>query len=195
MTANELTTTPDQADSADSPTTTPTPTVTGERAEWLETLAKHRHFLRFTTRDLTDEQAGLRTTVGELCLGGLIKHVTEVERVWVDFILNGPSAMSDFTSMTEADLADRADGFRMLPGETLARILADYAEVAGRTDQLVAELPDLDASWPLPKAPWFEPSARWSARQVLMHVVTETAQHSGHADIIRESMDGAQSMA
>ncbi|MEU3741470.1 DinB family protein [Streptomyces sp. NPDC032198] len=189
MTSNDPTNTTEPTDS------TNTPAVTGERAEWLETLAKHRHFLRFTARDLTDEQAGLRTTASELCIGGLIKHVTGVEKSWVDFILNGPATMPDFTSMTEADWADRAEGFRMLPGETLAGVLADYEEVARRTDQLVAALPDLDVTWPLPKAPWFEGDAQWSARRVLMHIVTETAQHSGHADIIRESMDGAQSMA
>ena len=170
------------------------PAVTGERADLLETLAKNRYFLRFTTRDLTDEEAGRRTTASELCLGGLIKHVASVERHWVDFILKGPSAMGDFTTMTEADFARRADEFRLLPGETLAGVLDDYAEVARRTDELVADLPDLDAAHPLPKAPWFEPGAQWSARRVLMHIATETAQHAGHADIIRESLDGAKSM-
>ncbi|MEU8975256.1 DinB family protein [Streptomyces monashensis] len=170
------------------------PAVTGERADLLEMLTKHRHFLRFTTRDLTDEQAGRRTTASELCLGGLIKHVTAVERNWVDFILNGPSAMPDFTAMTEADWARRADQFRLLPGETLDGVLADYAEVASRTDDLVATLPDLAATHPLPKAPWFEPGAQWSARRVLMHIIAETAQHAGHADILRESLDGAKSM-
>nr|WP_230985594.1 DinB family protein [Microbispora oryzae] len=157
-------------------------------------LAHQRHFLRFTTRDLTDEQAGRRTTASELCLGGLIKHVAAVERTWADFLLDGPSALGDFTAMSEADLARWADGFRLLPGETLAGVLAGYAEVARRTDELVAALPDLDATQPLPKAPWFEPGARWSARRVLMHIIAETAQHAGHADIIRESLDGAKSM-
>ncbi|MFJ2187291.1 DinB family protein [Kitasatospora sp. NPDC087861] len=176
-------------------TTTPNShTATGERADLLTALAKQRHFLRFTTRDLTDEQAGLRTTASALCLGGLVKHVTSVERIWADFIVDGPSAMPDFTAWTEADLARRADEFRMLPGETLAGVLAEYAEVARRTDDLVTALPDLGATQPLPKAPWFEADAEWSARRVLMHVVAETAQHAGHADIIRESLDGAKSM-
>ena len=82
----------------------------------------------------------------------------------------------------------------MLEGETLAGLLEAYEQVALRTDELVAALPDLDATQPLPEAPWFEPGARWSARQVLLHVVAETAQHSGHADIIRESLDGAKTM-
>jgi uncharacterized damage-inducible protein DinB len=169
-------------------------TATDERADLLESLAQQRYFLRFTTRDLTDEQAGERTTVSEMCLGGLIKHVTSVERGWVAFIQHGPSAMPDFTAMTEADFAKRADEFRMLPGETLAGVLAEYEEVARRTDELVTSLPDLNAAHPLPKAPWFEAEARWSARRVLLHIVAETAQHAGHADIIREGLDGSKSM-
>ncbi|MFF4061005.1 DinB family protein [Streptomyces sp. NPDC001668] len=167
---------------------------TDERTDLLEALAHSRRFLRFTARDLTDEQAGQRTTASELCLGGLIKHVTSVERHWTDFIVNGPSAMPDFTAMTEADFAQRAEEFRMLPGETLAGVLADYEETARRTDGLVTTLPDLNAAHPLPEAPWNEPGARWSARRVLLHIAAETAQHAGHADIIRESLDGAKSM-
>ncbi|GEC08789.1 hypothetical protein SSP24_64440 [Streptomyces spinoverrucosus] len=174
--------------------TTPSPDVTGEYADLLEALAHHRRFLRLTTRDLTDEQAGQRTTVSELCLGGLIKHVTSVERSWVDFIQHGPQVLGNWSDMTEADWAQRADEFRMLPGETLAGVLEEYAEVARRTDELVGTLPDLDRSQPLPSAPWHEPGTRWSVRRVLLHIIGETAQHAGHADIIRESLDGAKSM-
>jgi Protein of unknown function (DUF664) len=102
--------------------------------------------------------------------------------------------MGDFTTMTEDDRAQWADQFRLLPGETLAGVLDRYAEVARRTDELVANLPDLNAGHPLPKAPWFEPGERWSARRALLHIIAETAQHAGHADIIRESLDGAKSM-
>ncbi|MFJ8147127.1 DinB family protein [Streptomyces sp. NPDC096048] len=195
MTTLDASTTRDLS-TGDATTGDPTeaPAVAGERADLLEMLAHQRRFLRFTTRDLTDEQAGLRTTASELCLGGLIKHVSSVERSWANFIVDGPSAMGDFTTMTEADWAQRADEFRMLPGETLAGVLADYAEAARRTDDLVATLPDLGAAQPLPKAPWFEADRQWSARRVLMHIVAETAQHAGHADIIRESLDGAKSM-
>ncbi len=164
--------------------------VTGERADLLATLAKQRHFLRFTARDLTDEQAAQRSTASELSIGGIIKHVTGTERRWIQFILAGPVAMS----WGESDMADWMAGFRMAPGETLAGLLQSYQQVAQETAEVVATLPDLDASQPLPEAPWFERGASWSARRVLLHVLAETAQHAGHADIIRESLDGAKSM-
>src|SRR6202020_493263 len=83
-------------------------------------------------------------------------------------------------------------GFQMLPGETLAGLLEQYEAVANRTDALVSELSNLDSSPPLPEAPWFEKGARWSARRVLLHIIAETAQHAGHADIIREALDGSK---
>src|ERR1700727_3064595 len=164
-------------------------TAAGERADLLETLARHRALLRGTVRGLTDEQAAQRTTVSELCLGGLIKHVSATERGWASFIVGGAAAMRD-----AAGGEDWAAGFRMLDGETLAGLLDGYEQVARRTDELVATLPDLDSSHPLPEAPWFEPGARWSARRALIHIVAETAQHAGHADIIRETIDGAKSV-
>lgn len=166
--------------------------LTGERADILAVLSKTRHFLRFTTRDLTDEQAASSPTDSELCLGGLIKHVTGVERGWVDFIVEGTGAMKDFDDLTAEDFAERDAEFRLLPGETLAGVLDAYAEVAARTDAMIATI-DFDRAWPLPKAPWFQEGS-WSARQVLLHIIAETAQHSGHADIIREAIDGAKTM-
>ncbi|HEY6495042.1 MAG TPA: DinB family protein [Trebonia sp.] len=174
--------------------TSGTTTLTGERADLVAMLGKARHFLRFTARDLNDEQARQRTTVSELTIGGLIKHVTAVERNWAGFIVHGPSVAPDFTKLTEADWKAWSEGFRLLPGETLAGVLAEYEDAARQTDELVVTLPDLDADHPLPPAPWNPPGERWSARRALMHIATETAQHAGHADIIRESLDGAKSM-
>jgi hypothetical protein len=167
-------------------------TLTGERADLAQTLAKHRDFLRFTTRGMTDEQAALRTTVSELCLGGIIKHVTGVERNWARFIVGGPSAMGSWEDAGR--MQDWLDGFRMLPNETLAGLLDDYTAAASQTDELLATLPDLDAAQPLPRAPWHPPGASWSARRVLLHIIAETSQHAGHADIIREAIDGAKTM-
>jgi hypothetical protein len=88
---------------------------------------------------------------------------------------------------------DWQNQFRLVDGETLAGVLDEYAAAAAATDKLVATL-DLDVTHALPEAPWFEPGARWSVRQVVLHLVGETAQHAGHADIIREALDGSKSM-
>ncbi|MGW0183354.1 DinB family protein [Nocardia sp. NPDC003345] len=167
-------------------------TLSGERADILAQLGQARFFLRFTAQGLSDEQAGARPTPSELCVGGLIKHVTAVERGWVDFIVDGTSAMKDFDDLTAEDFADREHEFRLLPGETVAGVLAAYDEVARRTDDLIATL-DLDSTWPLPKAPWFQ-EGRWSARRALLHIIAETSQHAGHADILREAIDGQKTM-
>jgi uncharacterized damage-inducible protein DinB len=161
--------------------------LTGERADLLQTLAKHRGFLRYTVRDLSDEQAAQRTTASELTLGGLIKHVTNVEARWMRFATGGAEAM-------ESEPIDWVGQFRMTEDETLAALLDGYERVARRTDELVSALPDLDASHLLPQAPWFEPGASWSVRRVLLHIIAETAQHAGHADIIRDSLDGSKTM-
>ena len=162
-----------------------TSNLDGERTDILAGLASARHFLRYAARDLTDEQARQRTTVSELSLGGLIKHVAATEQGWANFTLEGPSALGNYDDMSEADMAGWADGFRLLPDETLAGILSDYEKVAQRTDELVASLPDLDAAHPLPNAPWFPPGETRSARRVFLHIIAET---------IRESLDGAKSM-
>ena len=164
-----------------------------EHADLLASLARHREFLRLTVRGLTDEQAAQRTTASELCLGGLIKHVSVTERQWISFVLEGPAAMGGGWD-AGGGVADWMQGFRMLETETLAGLLKDYEQTARATDEVVATLPDLDASQPLPEAPWFEQGASWSARRVLLHVIAETAQHAGHADIIRESLDGSKTM-
>jgi uncharacterized damage-inducible protein DinB len=166
---------------------TPTVALTGERADLLETLAKHRYFLRYTARELTDEQAAARPTASALCIGGLIKHVAAMEHRWATFIVGGAEAMN-------AQPIDWEGQFRMDRGETLAGLLTAYEAVAAATDDLVRTLPDLDAAHPLPSAPWFEPGAVWSARRVLLHIIAETAQHAGHADIIRETLDGSKTM-
>jgi hypothetical protein len=171
-------------------TTTMTETLTGERADLLETLTKHRGFLRHTVRGLTTEQASLRPTESALCLGGLVKHVTMAESAWLEFILAGMGVASGGPS---GDVMDWPSGFQMLPEDTIESLLDAYEELARRTDDVVRTV-DLDQSFPLPEAPWFESGARWSVRRVLLHIIAETAQHAGHADIIRETLDGQKTM-
>src|SRR5699024_5313622 len=166
----------------------------GEHSDFLASLAMQRHFLRFALRGLTTEQAAQQTTVSALCLGGLVKHVSAVERKWVEFIVDGPSALGDFNDWSAEAMQASAEEFSVLDGESVEEILADYDAVAERTEQVITQLPNLDVSHSLPPAPWFQADTQWSARRVLLHIIAETSQHAGHGDIIRESLDGAKTM-
>jgi hypothetical protein len=171
-----------------------TNSVSGERADILDFLAKHRHFLRYTAQGLTDEQANTRSTVSALTIGGLIKHVAATERHWAEFAQTGAGeevpAEIEFTPEVVAEWENQ---FRLTDGETLAGVLAEYDNVAAATDDLVRTL-DLDVSYELPAAPWQPPGVFWTVRRIFLHITAETAQHAGHADIIRESIDGQKSM-
>ncbi|HSK59552.1 MAG TPA: DinB family protein [Actinomycetospora sp.] len=188
-----------------------TATDADERADILAELAQARHWLVFPTRDLTDEQAASRPTASQLCLGGLIKHVAKVEEGWMRFAVEGASPEEDFElpeGMTIDDfegwiasldekpawLVERENEFKLLPDETLAGVVAAYHETAARTEATLASIPDLNARHALPKAPWHEPGTTWSVRRVLLHIIAETTQHAGHADVLREHIDGATSM-
>ena len=128
-----------------------------------------------------------------------MKHVAATESEWARFVVEGPSTQPDIDweavdwSNPPPAFVEYQNQFRMVEGDTLEGIVARYAEVAAATDALVAEV-DLSARHPLPAAPWFEPGATWSARRTFAHIVAETAQHAGHADILRESIDGQKSM-
>lgn len=166
----------------------------GERADLLESLATARYFLRKSTDDITDDQARQQTTVSALTLGGLIKHVMGTEAAWARFAVEGEAAFGEpVTEFTEAHWAARQAEFTLLPDETLAGVLAEYEQIAVATDEVVRTV-DLDLAHPLPAAPWFEPGKTQTARRTFHHVVAETAQHAGHADIIREALDGVKSM-
>lgn len=183
------------------------PTVLdAERADLLAALASARAALVRTTAGLDDEQAAARPTVSALCLGGLVKHVAAMEENWLRFVLEGPSAMdfslpdgvtwADITAGTAREfpqwLTEHATGFQLLAGESLAGVLAHYERVAARTEEVIAAVPDLSATHPLPAAPWHEPGTVYSVRRVLTHLISETAQHAGHADILRETLDGVR---
>ncbi|MFD5408901.1 DinB family protein [Streptomyces nojiriensis] len=182
-------------------------TIDAERADLLDQLGAARSALLTTVRGLSDEQAGERPTASALCLGGLVKHVASMEDAWMRFAAEGPSAMrydlpegvtwADFAAGTAREYPqwaiDHQNDFRLLPGETLTGILQRYEQVADRTVEIISAVPDLSATHRLPEAPWNEHGAVRSVRRVLTHLIAETAQHAGHADILREALDGQKS--
>lgn len=77
--------------------------------------------------------------------------------------------------------------------QSVDEVLADYAACAAETEAIIADIADLGQAVPVPQGvPWFPDDVdNWSVRWVLLHLIEETAHHAGHADIMRESIDGA----
>jgi uncharacterized damage-inducible protein DinB len=158
------------------------PPIDDEREQLLTYLAQQRAVLRLAAYGLSDEQARATPTVSALSVGGLIKHVTNVERTWIGTVLQ-----QDRTSEL-----DYESNFRLRADETLAEVFARYEAIAEETEAVTRRL-GLDHPVPVPRGvPWFPDDVdAWTVRWVLLHLIAETARHAGHADIVRESIDGA----
>jgi len=161
--------------------------VADEREGLLAFLAHQRYLARVAAHGLTDEQARATPSASQLSLGGLIKHLARVERNWLNTVLQRPRGDA------EARLEQYMDSFVLRSDETLAGVLHEYEQAAKETESIIADIADLGQPVPVPRdAPWFPPDVKaWSVRWVLLHLIEETARHAGHADIIRESLDGA----
>jgi uncharacterized damage-inducible protein DinB len=164
------------------------PPLTDERDLLLAYIRQQRDGLRYAAFGLTDEQARLTPTAGTLSIGGLIKHVADTEEGWMDLVVRRQRNLSQ-----EEQERRYVHGFTLLADETLAGVLARYEAVAAETEAIVAAIDDLAQPVPVPKGvPWFPADVdAWTVRWVLLHLVEETARHAGHADIVRESIDGA----
>lgn len=155
--------------------------MTREHDELLGQLAEARKRLLIPVRDISDAEAAKRTTVSELTLGGLIRHLATGERMWLQVLRNADGSLPD----------GMLDTAQYSMSETLSHWLSTYAAAAAETDAYVASLPSLDVEVQLPTTPWSPPEPQfWSARRIVLHLIHETAQHAGHADIIREHVDG-----
>ena len=160
------------------------PPVADEREGLMAYLEQQRHGLRVAAHGLTDEQVRATPTASSLSVGGLIKHCASMERAWMDNVLERERSGAQEEYET---------GFRLEPGENVADILALHHHAAWETDEIIAGIDDLGQPVPVPRdAPWFPQDIDfWSVRWVLLHLIEETARHAGHADIVREAIDGA----
>jgi len=165
------------------------PPVADEREGLLAFVAQQRDALRLAAYGLTDEQARSTPTVSPLSVGGLIKHVTAMERSWIDMVLQRERPAPD-----EAE-ADYGADFVLGSDESLVDVLSDLAACGAETEAAIAGIADLGQPVPVPKGvPWFPDDIdAWSVRWVLLHLIEELARHAGHADIVREAIDGATS--
>lgn len=166
--------------------------VADEKSALLAFLSQQRQNLRTIAFGLTDDQARSTPTVSALSVGALIKHVTACEASWVGRIAAAPGHPKADQIPFEQAVATYADQYTMTTGDTLAGLLAELDAQEATTERIVAAS-ELDTPVPVPRsAPWFPQDIEaWSVRWVLCHVIEEAARHSGHADIIRETLDRA----
>ncbi|OJF09797.1 DinB family protein [Couchioplanes caeruleus] len=157
--------------------------IGNEREGLLAYLAQMRYVLRLTAYGLTPDQLRAAPTASSLTVGGLIKHCASVEEGWISTVLREAQPV---------DYQAYADHFRLADGETIEDVFAYYDRVAVRTEKTIAEIADLGQDVPVDHSvPWNPKDLdNWSVRWVLLHLIQETARHAGHADIIREGIDG-----
>jgi uncharacterized damage-inducible protein DinB len=146
-------------------------------------LAQQRRVLKHAAYGLTEEQLRATPSASALSVGGLLKHVAFTERGWTNRITGGPEPSGEEGYNQQFELSE---------SDTLESLLADIDAAAAETEAAVADI-DLGHPVPVPKGqPWFPKDIEaWSVRWVLLHLIEEIARHAGHADIIRESIDGA----
>lgn len=166
------------------------PPVTDERSALVAYLIQQQDAFRAAAFGLTDAQAAATPTVSSLSVGSLVKHVTACQEGWLELVLAAPGRHEDSHS-AEEQAAHYQEQFRFDATDSLAATLTAYDEVCRRVLDAVRTV-DLDILVPVPPAPWYPTDLdAWSVRWVWFHLVEELARHAGHADIIREAVDGA----
>ena len=168
------------------------PPVADERCALREYLAFHQSAYFAVSYGLTDEQARSTPSVSALSVGGLVKHVTAMQRNWMARVAAAPEAPPKDPRPFDQISKEFGEQHVMRPDETLGGLLEAFKAQNAKSLRLV-ETADLDAPVPVPhEIPWFpKDQEAWSVRWVILHVINELARHAGHADIIRETIDGA----
>ena len=159
---------------------TAVPFVADERASLGSWLDSQRETILWKIDGLDDEQLRRVMVPSGLTMLGLVKHLIAVEHGW--FVVN--FAATSETHMFESDDDPDLD-FHVQPGETTEQIVEGYRSACARSREIYAAAESLDATFTHPRR------GTMGLRWLMNHMIEETARHAGHADIMRELMDGA----
>ena len=157
-----------------------------ERTTLLAFLDSHRDTLRRKTEGLDAAQLAMTLAPSDLTLGGMLKHLAYVEDWWIGVNLVGapPSAPFD-----DVDWAADADwDWHSASGQTPEELRELYDAFVDRSDAFLAGVDNLDA---IAERRHPHTGEGLSLRWILVHLIEEYARHNGHADLIRESIDGS----
>jgi len=161
------------------------PLVGGEKQMLLSFLAFQRDTLRWKATGLDAAQLAYRHTPSDLSLGGLLKHLAVVEAGWVNLTFaGGVEAPSWLEQWQQADDEDWT--FTTADADSPAQLFTWLDESQRVTERIVADADDLDALAVDPADEDGPTSLRW----ILLHLLEEYARHLGHADLLREAIDG-----
>ena len=159
----------------------------GERAVLVRYLRDQRLTLEMKCSGL-DAAAMARRSVepSNLSLLGLVRHLAGVEQYWFRQVMAGRDTARHYRPDTDPD----GDFDGAVPdSEVVAEAWATWRAEVAFDERLVAEAPDLDVTGDYDYGPGYEPGSI-SLREVLVHMIEEYARHNGHADFLRERIDG-----
>lgn len=156
-----------------------------EREGLTEFLEYYRGVLRRKAEGLAAGDLGRRHAPSTLSLGGLLKHMALVENDWFVDRIAGERLPEPWTSVDWGQHPDWE--FESAADDSPEQLLALYDEACQRSRIILAEVDDLDQLLVRTYGGGKTQNVRW----VLIHMIEEYARHSGHADLIRESIDGS----
>ncbi len=153
-----------------------------ERAGLCEFLDVQREALIARVQGVSEEDARRAPTVSSLSLLSLVKHSAIWERRWFQVIVAGRRFPGEWPEVHDHDVDAT---FRVADDDTIETVVADYRVQIAAAQEILRTI-DLDApcAWP--------DLAHENVRWVALHLIEETARHAGHADIIRETIDGSR---
>ena len=152
----------------------PVPRVdSGELDTALAFLSFSRHCVLKKADGLTDEQLRRVLVDSGTSIIGLVQHLAEAERYWFGYHLLGTGSDAD------------GDGMAVPAGRAVAKVLRDYQEAVAQSDRAIRSVGDPEAHVAVAVE-----GKRHTLRWVMAHMTSETARHAGHADILREQLDG-----
>jgi hypothetical protein len=155
----------------------------GERDSLVQYLDKQRETLLLKTDGLTREQLGQRLPTSELTLAGLLYHAALNEEAWIEMRFAGLDQREPWASVDwDADPDwEFHTALQLEPEELRQR----YREASERSNLITAQAGSLDQL-----ATVRLDGQAFTLRWVLLHLIEETARHAGHADLLREAIDG-----
>jgi|1186.fasta_scaffold624005_2 hypothetical protein len=164
--------------------------VSDEREQLLRMAADQRQAVRNALLGLTEEQARATPSASALSLAVVLKHLVQGEERAIGGRVAGRSPEGD-------PVAEWQSGFFLGPGDSVAALLARWNDVARQTEEVIRAEPTLDRVVPVSEEVrrWLAPGVLITVRWMVLHLIEESARHAGHADVIRESIDGKRARA